>query len=77
MRTDSLSRRLVGSWELISRVDHTLSGEQRIEPSLGADPIAFLVFDATGHFAAQFMKRDRSNAEDAAPRKQQPPARRL
>lgn len=64
----SLAERLVGSWELLSRLDRTASGEPRTEPSLGSDPIAFLVFDRTGHFAAQFMKRDRSagNAPAAA-----------
>ncbi len=51
---------LVGSWELISRFDHTATGEQRVDPALGADPIALLVYDKSGHFAAQFMKRDRS-----------------
>jgi hypothetical protein len=30
------------------------------EPSLGSDPLAILFFDATGNFAAQFMRRDRS-----------------
>jgi hypothetical protein len=63
--SDSLADRLVGSWELLSRLDRTAAGEQRIEPSLGSDPIAFLVFDRAGHFAAQFMKRDRCGAEDA------------
>jgi hypothetical protein len=63
--TDSLADRLVGSWELLSRLDRTGTGEQRVEPSLGSDPVAFLVFDRAGHFAAQFMKRDRGGAEDA------------
>lgn len=55
-----LSASLVGSWELISRVDYTVTGEQRVDPALGADPIALLIYDANGHFAAQFMKRDRN-----------------
>ena len=67
MSENALSTRLVGSWELISRLDRTRGGEQRIEPSLGGDPIAFLVFDRTGHFAAQFMRRDRSVEEPASP----------
>lgn len=62
---ESLADRLVGSWELLSRLDRTAAGEERIEPSLGSDPIAFLVFDRAGHFAAQFMKRDRSSGVDA------------
>jgi hypothetical protein len=60
MSDDSLAARLVGSWELISRIDRTPNGEQRAEPSLGSDPFGFLVFDRVGRFAAQFMKRDRT-----------------
>ncbi len=60
-----LAVRLRGSWELVSRIDRAPDGKRREEPSLGSDPIAFLVFDATGHFAAQFMKRDRASAVDA------------
>jgi lipocalin-like protein len=60
-----LSSTLVGSWELLTREDRTLGGEARIEPSLGADPIALLIYDGHGHFAAQFMKRNRDVAVDA------------
>ena len=59
-----LSEVLVGTWELTVREDHTTTGERRIDPMLGADPIALLVYDRTGHFAAQFMKRDRSRAPE-------------
>jgi hypothetical protein len=55
-----LSKVLVGTWELLSRVDRTASGERRLEPSLGDDPIALLYYDESGHFAAQFMKRNRT-----------------
>ncbi|MGA7725941.1 MAG: lipocalin-like domain-containing protein [Opitutaceae bacterium] len=60
-----LSEALVGTWELLSRVDHTRAGERRVDPSLGADPIALVYFDGRGHFAAQFMKRDRRTAAEA------------
>jgi hypothetical protein len=60
----SLASRLVGTWELVSREDRTASGERRVDPSLGADPLGLLVYDRGGHFAAQFMKRDRSAAFD-------------
>jgi hypothetical protein len=30
------------------------------DPALGSDPVALLMYDRSGHFAAQFMKRDRS-----------------
>jgi hypothetical protein len=56
----ALSETLPGTWDLVSRVDATASGEHRIEPSLGADPLALLIYDRSGHFAAQFMRRDRS-----------------
>jgi len=36
------------------------SGERIPDPSLGEDPVALLIYDQAGHFAAQFMKRDRS-----------------
>jgi len=56
----SLSSDLPGTWMLESRIDVTKSGERRPEPLLGEDPIAMLFLDRAGHFAAQFMKRDRS-----------------
>ena len=55
-----LSELLPGTWELLSRIDVTEAGERRVDPSLGEDPIALLIYDRAGHFAAQFMKRDRS-----------------
>ena len=65
--TGSLARELVGTWELVSRIDRTTTGERRIEPSLGEAPVALLYYDRSGHFAAQFMKRDRtvSSVRDA------------
>jgi len=56
----ALSTTLPGTWQLLSRVDTTASGERRPEPSLGDDPIALLIYDRSGYFAAQFMRRDRS-----------------
>lgn len=55
-----LSASLPGTWQLVSRVDLSRSGDPVEEPSLGTDPIALLVYDRAGHFAAQFMKRDRA-----------------
>jgi hypothetical protein len=60
-----LSQALIGTWRLLSREDRTASGERRIDPGLGADPIALLVYDRGGNFAAQFMKRDRRSAAAA------------
>jgi hypothetical protein len=56
-----LSVTLPGTWQLLSRRDVNDAGEQRVDPALGADPVALLIYDRSGHFAAQFMKRDRSS----------------
>lgn len=56
----SLSSDLPGTWLLQSRIDVTKEGKRHPEPSLGEDPVALLILDRTGHFSAQFMKRDRS-----------------
>ena len=58
-------RSLVGRWELLSREDLTSDGQRRIEPNLGSDPVAYLLYDAAGHFAVRFMRRDRKPAQDA------------
>jgi hypothetical protein len=60
MNRAPLSATLPGTWQLLSRIDVTASGERRSEPSLGDDPHALLIYDLSGHFAAQFMRRDRS-----------------
>jgi hypothetical protein len=62
-----LSECLVGTWELLTREDHTRSGDRRIDPSLGENPVALLIYDGCGHFAAQFMKRDRDLVPDSEP----------
>ena len=61
----TLASQLIGTWRLVSREDRTAAGERRIDPGLGADPVALLVFDMAGNFTAQFMKRDRSSGEVA------------
>jgi hypothetical protein len=58
---DLLSYLLPGAWMLESRIDVTASGERHLDPLLGEDPIALLIYDHSGHFSAQFMKRDRSS----------------
>lgn len=54
-----------GIWWLLSREDWTKDGEQKIDPVLGTDPIAILSY-GPNHFAAQFMKRDRTETEITA-----------
>jgi len=59
-----LSATLPGTWQLVSRTDVNAAGGTVPEPSLGSDPVALLIYDRSGHFSAQFMKRDRSAAAD-------------
>ena len=58
----NLAHDLIGTWRLLSRIDRDESGRPVDEPTLGSDPSALLFFDGAGNFAAQFMKRDRSEA---------------
>jgi len=63
----SLSSDLPGTWLLHSRIDTTRDGRRHADPLLGEDPLALLIYDRTGHFAAQFEKRDRSGNVEAGP----------
>ena len=62
-----LSKSLVGTWILTSREDLTRDGAVHPDPGLGSDPVAILVYDTAGNFAAQFMKSDRSRFDAADP----------
>jgi len=68
-----LSEQMVGAWEVESRIDRTADGATVEEPQLGTDPVALIYFDASGRFAAQFMRRSPVDAAatqavgDAAP----------
>jgi len=59
IRNEELAASLIGVWWLQSRIDAAADGSPREEPSLGSDPLGILVY-SPGRFAAQFMKRDRS-----------------
>jgi hypothetical protein len=60
--TANLATAILGIWKLKSREDVDDTGQVRIDPFLGGDPLGILCF-GPGHFAAQFMKRDRSGVE--------------
>ena len=62
-----LSAVLPGTWRLISRIDVTAEGTVLEDPSLGSEPLALLIYDRSGNFSAQFMKRDRSSPPVAGP----------
>jgi Lipocalin-like domain len=50
---------LVGTWELVSRIDRDPAGRVLSETGLGATPVGYLIYDAAGHVAAQLAARDR------------------
>jgi hypothetical protein len=69
VNSNLLSSKLPGTWQLVSRIDVAADGERKPELSLGEDPLALLIYDRSGHFAAQFMKRDRSSIAPEEPPK--------
>ena len=68
-KTANLAAEIVGIWELKSREDLDAMGKVHIDPFLGPSPLGLLCFGPT-HFAAQFMKRDRSRQENVLQRAQ-------
>lgn len=54
--SNDLENKIQGTWWLLSREDYTKDGQRRIDPILGSDPVAILVY-ANKYFAAQFMKK--------------------
>ena len=67
--TASLASAIRGIWKLKSRVDVDDTGKVQIDPFLGRDPLGILCFGES-HFAAQFMKRDRSEQGNVLDRAQ-------
>jgi hypothetical protein len=65
----NLATAILGMWKLKSREDVDSSGHILLDPFLGRNPLGMLCF-APCHFAAQFMKRDRSPQENAPERAQ-------
>jgi hypothetical protein len=59
--TADLAQAMLGIWLLRSREDYDTQGTKHIDPVLGANPLGVVSF-APGHFAAQFMSRDRTTA---------------
>ena len=49
---------VVGTWRLVSSESRTETGEVR--PTLGADPLGVLMYDASGHMSVHLMGRNRS-----------------
>ena len=58
-----VARQLIGTWRLVSRVTRTAEGQPIVDPGLGARPVGYLIYDTTGHVAAQLMRPGRSSAD--------------
>jgi catechol 1,2-dioxygenase len=50
---------LIGTWQVVSRIDRDSAGRAFTEPTLGQHPDGYLIYDAAGHVAAQLMAPDR------------------
>lgn len=61
--TTNLAAAILGVWKLKSREDVDATGGIHVDPFLGPDPLGILCF-GPHHFAAQFMKRDRSAGDN-------------
>ncbi len=51
---------LVGGWSLASRVTATLDGRVLVDPGLSATPKGVLIYDRSGHMAAQLSRPGRT-----------------
>ena len=52
---------LVGTWQMVTRVDRDAAGNVVPDPSLGTSPTGYLIYDAAGHVAVQLMKANRGS----------------
>jgi hypothetical protein len=58
----SISAQLIGSWRLVSRQSKRANGEVEADAGLSAVPLGVLIYDQSGHVAAQLSRRDRTVA---------------
>lgn len=58
----SVRAQLVGSWRLVSRQSRRANGEVETDGGLSATPLGILIYDQSGHVAAQLSRRDRTVA---------------
>jgi lipocalin-like protein/uncharacterized protein DUF4440 len=60
---NSAAAQLVGTWRLVSRTVTKADGERIAEPVLGEKPEGYLIYDESGHVAAQLMRPGRTAAQ--------------
>lgn len=58
----SIRAQLIGSWRLVSRISRREDGQVEIDPGLSTTPLGVLIYDRSGHVAAQLSRRDRTVA---------------
>ena len=58
----SVRAQLIGSWRLVSRQSRRANGEVEADAGLSATPLSILIYDQSGHVAAQLSRRDRTVA---------------
>jgi hypothetical protein len=56
----STRAQLIGGWRLVSRESRLPSGEILADPGLSSTPMGVLIYDQSGHVAAQLSRRDRT-----------------
>src|SRR5882757_6555903 len=56
-RGESAQARMVGAWRLVSRQSRLPNGELIVDPGLAATPMGVLIYDQSGHVAAQLSRR--------------------
>lgn len=58
----SVRAQLIGSWRLVSRQSKRADGGIEADPGLSTVPLGVLIYDQSGHVAAQLSRRDRTVA---------------
>jgi hypothetical protein len=56
----SVRAQLVGSWRLLSRESRRANGQVEADQGLSTLPLGVLIYDQSGHVAAQLSRRDRT-----------------
>jgi hypothetical protein len=56
----SVRAQLVGSWRLLSRESRRENGQVKADRGLSTLPLGVLIYDQSGHVAAQLSRRDRT-----------------
>jgi hypothetical protein len=56
----SVRAQLIGSWRLVSRESRRENGQIEGDPGLSTLPLGVLIYDQSGHVAAQLSRRDRT-----------------